>query len=79
VVERYEYGDHHRYKPSEIRRLSQRARDLGVEALLTTAKDAVNLCESFVPMIQPLRLYWLEIGIEIDERERLLELIAGQI
>jgi 3-deoxy-D-manno-octulosonic-acid transferase len=79
VVERYEYGDHHRYKPSEIRRLSQRARDLGVEALLTTAKDAVNLCESFVPMIQPLRLYWLEIGIEIDERERLLELIAGKI
>ena len=59
--------------------MSQRARDLGVEALLTTAKDAVNLCESFGPMIQPLRLYWLEIGIEIDERERLLELIARKI
>ncbi|MES1258641.1 MAG: tetraacyldisaccharide 4'-kinase [Acidobacteriota bacterium] len=79
VRERYEYGDHHRYKPSEIRRLAQRARDLGVEALLTTAKDAVNLCEGIGPMIQPLRLYWLEIGIEIDNREEFLNLISSRV
>jgi tetraacyldisaccharide 4'-kinase len=79
VVEHYEYGDHHRYKPSEIRRLAQRARDLGVEALLTTAKDAVNLCEGIGAMIQPLRLYWLEIGIDIDNREEFLNLISSRV
>ncbi len=76
VLERFEYGDHHRYKPSEIRRLAQHARDLGAEALLTTAKDAVNMCESFGSMIKPLRMFWLEIGIEIDGRDELLRLIA---
>jgi 3-deoxy-D-manno-octulosonic-acid transferase len=79
TTERYEYDDHHRYKPSEIRRLAQRGRDLGVEALLTTAKDAVNMCESFGPMIRPLHLYWLEIGIEIDNRDGLLRLIASKL
>ena len=79
LVERYEYGDHHRYKPSEIRRLSQRARDLGVDALLTTAKDAVNLCEGYETMIKPLRLYWLEIGIDIDKREEFLDRISSRI
>lgn len=79
VLERFEYGDHHRYKPVEIRLLAQHARDLGVEALLTTAKDAVNMCESFGSMIQPLRMFWLEIGIEIDGREELLRLIASRV
>lgn len=42
----YEYDDHHRYTPSEIRRLARNSLDSGAEALLTTAKDAVNLDEA---------------------------------
>jgi 3-deoxy-D-manno-octulosonic-acid transferase len=79
IVEHYEYGDHHRYKPSEIRRLAQRGRDLGVDILLTTAKDAVNLCPETEAMIRPLRICWLEIGIEIDRRDELMSLLRSRV
>jgi len=76
---RHDYGDHHRYTPAEIRRLALHARDVGAEALLTTAKDAVNLCPEIAGIIKPLRLYWLEIGIEIDGRDELIDLIARRV
>ncbi len=76
---RLDYGDHHRYTPVEIRRLRQHALDLGVDTLLTTAKDSVNLCEDVVETLAPLRLYWLEIELEIDRREELVRLIASRI
>ncbi len=75
VLERYEFGDHHRYKPVEIRRLARRALDLKAEVILTTAKDAVNLPAETASIIAPLRLCWLEIAVEIDGREELLGLI----
>jgi 3-deoxy-D-manno-octulosonic-acid transferase len=73
----YEYEDHHQYTPSEIRRLAQHARDIGAEALLTTPKDAVNLDTDYRSIIGSLKLYWLEIGIEIEERKKLLDLISS--
>ncbi|MDQ1473618.1 MAG: hypothetical protein QOJ99_5098 [Bryobacterales bacterium] len=79
VIERYEYGDHHRYKPSEIRRLAQRGRDLGIEVLLTTAKDSVNLFPEVETMIRPLKLYWLEIGTDIDRHDVLISLISSRV
>jgi tetraacyldisaccharide 4'-kinase len=78
-VEKFEYGDHHRYSPAEVRRLARYARDLGVEALVTTAKDAVNLCPEFVEIVQPLCVYWLEIGVEIERRAELVELISERV
>jgi tetraacyldisaccharide 4'-kinase len=77
-ISRHNYEDHHRYTPAEIRRLARYARDAGAEILLTTSKDAVNLCPEFGALIPPLRLYWLEIGIEIDGRDDLIELIASR-
>jgi 3-deoxy-D-manno-octulosonic-acid transferase len=71
----YEYDDHHQYTPSEIRRLARHARDVGAETLLTTAKDAVNLDLDYRSIIGDLKLYWLEIGIEIDRRDELVSLI----
>jgi len=74
-VSRFDYGDHHRYTPAEMRRLARYAKDLSVETLLTTAKDAVNLCPEFAEIVHPLRVYWLEIGVEIERRAELVELI----
>jgi tetraacyldisaccharide 4'-kinase len=65
-LSRYEYSDHHAYRPPEIRRLAQHARDLGADTLVTTAKDAVNLDPGYPDIIAPLRLCWLEIGIDLD-------------
>jgi tetraacyldisaccharide 4'-kinase len=78
-VETFDYGDHHRYTPVEIRRLARYAIGLGVDALITTAKDAVNLPPEFVEIVQPLRVYWLEIGVEIKGRAELMEMIAKKI
>jgi len=72
---RHIYDDHHQYTPYEIRLLARHARDLGAEVLLTTAKDAVNLDAGYGAMIGELQLYWLDIRVEIQEREELLKLI----
>jgi tetraacyldisaccharide 4'-kinase len=71
----YEYDDHHQYTPAEIRRLAQHARDMGANLLLTTAKDAVNLDADYPAIVGDVKLFWLEVGTEIDNREELLSLI----
>jgi tetraacyldisaccharide 4'-kinase len=71
------FGDHHRYRPAELSRLGAAARQLGVDALLTTEKDAMNLCEQAASLIAPIRLYWLKIGIEVEEEDRLLGIILS--
>jgi len=74
---RYEYDDHHQYTPAEIRRLAQHARDMGAEALVTTAKDAVNLDPDYPAILQDVKLYWLEIKTEIEDEKALLDLIEN--
>jgi tetraacyldisaccharide 4'-kinase len=78
-LQTFDYGDHHRYTPVEIRRLARYAIDLGVEALITTAKDAVNLPPEFPEIVRPLRVYWLEIGVEIKGHAELMEMISKKI
>ena len=75
-LEQCAFDDHQRYRPAELRRLARHAVDLGAEVLLTTAKDAMNLDPDYRSIVAPLELYWLEIGMEIDGRERLNALIA---
>ncbi|HXJ43663.1 MAG TPA: tetraacyldisaccharide 4'-kinase, partial [Bryobacteraceae bacterium] len=74
-LEHYDYGDHHRYTPVELRRLARRTMDIGADTLLTTEKDAVNLCPDVAGIIEPLNLWWLEIGMDIDRRDELIALI----
>jgi tetraacyldisaccharide 4'-kinase len=78
-VARYEFDDHHRYSPNEIRRLGRHARDVGAVALLTTAKDAVNMEPGYMDMLGGVKLYWLEIRTEIDQSAELVELIRTRI
>jgi 3-deoxy-D-manno-octulosonic-acid transferase len=78
-VAQHHYGDHHHYMPNELRRLAKHSRDSGAEVLLTTAKDAVNLCAEFEAVAAPLKVYWLEIGIGLDQREDLLARIEEKI
>ena len=78
-LEKHAYDDHHRYTPNEFRRLARHAREIGAQALLTTAKDAVNLCSEFESLAEPLKVYWLEIGIGIDRKEDLLARIEQKV
>ncbi|MEX2264749.1 MAG: tetraacyldisaccharide 4'-kinase [Bryobacteraceae bacterium] len=61
------FGDHHRYTPGDLRRLAEQARRTGAEAFLTTEKDAINLFEGFGELLAPLPLFWLEIGVAIED------------
>ncbi len=75
-VYRWVFGDHHPYKPAELHRLAAQAHAAGAEALVTTEKDMINLCESAAEILNPLRLHWLEIGVEIDNEQELLRLFS---
>jgi len=76
---RWEFPDHHFYRPRELRRLAAEARTRGVQALLTTEKDAVNLPENASALLGPLELYWLRIGLEIEDEPRLLAWIDERL
>jgi 3-deoxy-D-manno-octulosonic-acid transferase len=65
------FDDHHRYAPSELKSLAAS----GAETLVTTEKDAMNLCEGAAQLVAPCALLWLKIGIEIDGEEELLNRI----
>ena len=74
-----EFDDHHRYTPAELRRIAGEMRDRGASAILTTEKDAVNLCERADDLLAPLPLYWLKIAMRFDDEEALMETIARRI
>ena len=76
VVFHWAFGDHHSYRPSELKRLLTNALECGAEALVTTEKDALNLCDESPALVAPLKLFWLKIGIEIEREEELLQTIA---
>lgn len=71
-----EFRDHHCYTAAELKRLGEQASAMGVDALVTTEKDAMNLCDGAggliateriaTELIATTKLYWLRIGIEID-------------
>ena len=76
-IDSHNYGDHHRYPPAEVRRLARHAIQLGADVLLTTAKDSVNLPPDFESLISPIKLYWLEIRVEIDRMDDLIRRIEA--
>lgn len=76
---RWTFGDHHPYKPVDLRRLTTQARAAGIEALLTTEKDAMNISEGALALLSPLKLYWLDITVEVDGATELLSLIRNRL
>jgi len=73
LVFHWAYGDHHSYRPGELQRLLAQAQNCGADALVTTEKDALNLCDGAMALVSPLKLYWLKIGIEIEHEKDLLQ------
>jgi len=69
------FPDHHRYRPAELKRMGRWLRDEGARSLVTTEKDAVNLCEGFEDLLAPLPLFYLKIALEIARRDELLDAI----
>jgi tetraacyldisaccharide 4'-kinase len=72
VAEWIDFDDHHRYRPQELRHIAHQMASRGATALVTTEKDAVNLCEACDELIAPLPLYWLQIQMRIEGEEQLM-------
>jgi tetraacyldisaccharide 4'-kinase len=73
------FQDHHRYLPNELKRMAEQFRRQGAVALVTTEKDAVNLCQDADQLLAPLPLYWLKIGMRIEGEAELLAQIERRI
>ena len=74
IVYTQDFRDHYRYAQTDLDSLAKAATTSNARALVTTAKDAVNLSDLALPM----RLYVLEIELTVDDPERLLELVLAQ-
>jgi tetraacyldisaccharide-1-P 4'-kinase len=70
---KWEFADHHVYRASELQTLEARASAARAEALVTTEKDAINL----PPTPSGFPVYYLEIGMEIDDGARFLDICSG--
>lgn len=76
---RWSFGDHHQYRPWDLRRLRSHAEEAGAEALLTTEKDVMNLPEGAAKLLAPLRVFWLRIGLVVEEEAQLMSLIQLRV
>jgi tetraacyldisaccharide-1-P 4'-kinase len=66
-------SDHHRFREGELLEAASRAWDLGADAIVVTAKDAVRLPER-LPEAPPVRVFRTRVEIQGEAvfRERLL-------
>ena len=75
----FEFDDHHRYRPKELRSMAHQAAAAGATALVTTEKDAVNLCAGFPEATAPLDVYWLQVRMTIDREAEFLSLVTATL
>jgi tetraacyldisaccharide 4'-kinase len=67
--------DHHAYGPADVARIEARARDAGLERVVTTAKDAIKL-EALVSPRGQVRWSTLTIAAELEPPESMDEILA---
>lgn len=78
-VEWIDFEDHHHYRPDELRRITHLLLAKGAKSVITTEKDAVNLCEACDDLLMPLPLYWLKIGMRVDREREFLDEIGRRL
>jgi 3-deoxy-D-manno-octulosonic-acid transferase len=75
------FDDHHHYSCDQVNRLAAQTQMHGSSVMLTTEKDAMNLPESAPGVLERagVNLYWLNIGVHVDDEEELLQLIESKM
>jgi 3-deoxy-D-manno-octulosonic-acid transferase len=76
---RWEFPDHHVYKPAETRRIAWQAKQSGYRFVVTTEKDYMNLSELALAEFEGLEVCWLEIDLEIENEHAFLAEIEKRI
>jgi tetraacyldisaccharide 4'-kinase len=72
VVFEKTFPDHHRYTREELIALTREAKLRGARALVTTAKDFVNLPEDAAEGVAPLKLYHVEVRMRVRDESTFL-------
>ncbi len=77
----WNFEDHHSYSCMELQRLAAQARMYGTSVLLCTEKDAMNLPERAAEQLlnESVELYWLKIGVQVEEEDALLALVESKL
>ena len=75
------FDDHHSYQWVELQRLAAQARMRSARVLLTTEKDVANLPERAAEILMGalVELYWLKIGIQVNDEAGLMALIESKL
>ena len=68
VVKMLTFMDHHRYSQEDVSKLNRTARSCGVDALVTTEKDAVNMSGL---ELEEVPIYYLRIEAKFSEDSQL--------
>ncbi len=76
---RWEFPDHHYYKPTETRRIAWQAKQSGYRSVVTTEKDYMNLSDLALAEFEGLEVCWLEIDLEIENEHAFLAEIERRI
>jgi tetraacyldisaccharide 4'-kinase len=76
LVERFEFADHHLYRPAEISRMRAHLQAGGAVSVLTTEKDQLNLPDGWEELFSPVRVYYVKIRLDVEGGEELLAWIA---
>lgn len=83
IAETMSYPDHHEYTEEDIVAIWRRTYAKGLDAIVTTEKDAVKLAQVRATKDLPVPVYVLSIGIEFtrgedDFKKTLLEVAGGK-
>jgi tetraacyldisaccharide 4'-kinase len=78
VASHVSFSDHHHYRSGDMTRLVELAKATGAESLVTTEKDEANLRDIDLGNVG-LPVCVLSVGIQVDEEEELIDLVAGRI
>ena len=78
-VDWVEFDDHHHYRPAELRRLAHHFERKQADAVVTSEKDAVNLCEAGCDLLKPLAVYWLKVAMKIDGETEFVDEIERRV
>jgi tetraacyldisaccharide 4'-kinase len=80
-VQRFDFPDHHRYAPDEVLHILKSAREAGIEAIVTTEKDAANMTALSRELLgqSAITIYAAQIEFRCETIEALKSFVLDKI
>jgi tetraacyldisaccharide 4'-kinase len=79
LVIRRTFRDHHRYGAGELKQLLRQAETESADCVVTTEKDWINLPAGSDSILRSAKLFWLEIGFELDCAAEFFSIVQSRL